>query len=103
MNKPVYLLGCPAEISVSNGRGGWEHFPVSLIGLFDVIEYMPYEPSNYVFSPLYLVVPAGTDDEDETMYTVNALDMQKQVDPKSWARELVQEREMEWAAERDWV
>lgn len=78
----VYLLGCPAYIDT---------FPCSLIGLFDVEEYLPYEPANYVQSPTYVVAPH--DGTDGPFYDVDVYDYIQHVRPAEHARQLVQERE----------
>lgn len=93
--KPVYLLGAIAEVDSTERPGMFDPEPptVCLVGLFDVIEFCPYEPSNYVYSPYYLVAPHEV--EDGPCYAVPAQDFVQQVYPDSHARELAQERDMD--------
>ena len=97
--KPVYLLGCPAEVSDDKGTFAGKPPKVSLVGLFDVEEFHPYEPSAYVHSPCYTVIPHGADPDDPLTYSVDAYDLEEQANPKAHARDLVLEREMAFAEE----
>lgn len=84
--RTVYLLGCPAYI---------DNRICSLIGLFDVEEFLPIEPANYVLSPTYVVAPHnGT---DGPFYDIDAYDYIEHVRPAEHARQLVQEREWDSA------
>lgn len=88
VGKTVYLLGCLAEVATDAGE---ENPPVSLIGLFDVEEFHPFEPSAYVYSPCFGVVAHGAG-EDPIWFYVPVQDFIEQVDPKSHASMLVEER-----------
>jgi hypothetical protein len=94
---PVYLLGCVADVADADGYFVGRPPEVCLVGLFDMIEFCPYEPSAYVWSPYYLVAPRGV--EGGRYYAVPAQDYVEQVYPDSHARELVQERMMEFREE----
>lgn len=98
-DRPAYLLGCEAQVADEDGMFTGEPPIVCLIGLFDIIEYCVAEPSAYVHSPLYIVCPHG--EEEGITYSVNAYDLEQQVDPKSHGRQLVNEREMVFAEEEE--
>lgn len=92
--KPVYLLGCVAEVADSRGHFGPGKPPqVSLMGLFDVEEFCPYEPSAYVWSPYFLVCSHYDQRDYPQYYAVPAQDFEQQVHPDSYAREVELERE----------
>lgn len=101
IGKTVYLLGALAETSFGPAYEDQPR-PCSLIGLFDVVEYLPFEPSNYVWTPGFLVVPHGYDgDLDDGCYFVAAQTYEEQVHPAMHARMLVQERDMANAEEME--
>src|SRR5436305_428701 len=90
--KTVYLLGCPAQVSDGCGNAA----DCSLIGLFDVEEFLPYEPGAYCFEDGFLLVPTTSDHEniENPMFFVTAWDFDAQVHPREHALQLVAEREM---------
>jgi hypothetical protein len=74
---------------------------VILNGLYVVSEYCPYEPSAYVHSPQFVVVPEDGEQVDPAEFIIDADEFDKQVWPKTYGRALVQEREAAFAAEDD--
>lgn len=81
----VALTACPAD------EDGTQIF---LSGLFDVIEFMPYEPSNYVHSPGFIVGRMeDRENPDAPTWWIDEADMIEQVSPATHASMLVQERE----------
>lgn len=89
LGQTVALTLCPAEDDC-----GGQH---RISGLFDVEEFLPYEPSNYVHESGYHVFRAG---EGETpCYFVKYEDLWEQVDPQSTGRQLELERWLEQRAE----
>lgn len=100
MRSPVYLLGALAEVSDERGMFAGDRREVCLFGLFDVLEFHPVEPSAYVHSPCFTVAPMGVD--DGVTYSIDAHEYDRQVNPREYGRELVQERRMVFAAEENW-
>lgn len=110
----VALTKCPAEYRGEDGE--WVKTTIS--GLFELVEYHPYEPSNYVWSACWTVArhnapclsvmhdelacgDAGEPDEQWCencrYYDVDDYMLVEQVDPKAHGRLLEMEREMEFA------
>ena len=78
----VALTGCP-----TSDEG------IFLSGLFDVIEFCPYEPSNYVHSPGFILTSVeDRENADAPMWWVDEDDLIAQVDPRAYGRQLAQER-----------
>lgn len=102
VGRTVALTGCLSEAYNGTVDGKGEYLMCSILGgLFVVEEFHPYEPSNYVFSPAYTVVPA--DEPERGEFWIAAQDLEEQVDPAGHARMLVLEREMAFAEEESWV
>lgn len=68
---------------------------VTLSGLYDVLEFNPTEPSAYVYSPCWTLVPHDAVD-DEVTFCVDADVFESQVWPASYGRALAQERELDF-------
>jgi hypothetical protein len=101
VGKTVALTGCLAEAYNESANG---YFPCSIRGgLFVVTEFHPFEPSAYVWSPGYSVSPADDSDADAYLFWVAAQDLEEQVNPHGHAIMLVQERDMAFAEENDFV
>lgn len=99
IGKTVYLLGALAETQKAEPTyDGDDFYPCSLIGLFTVDEFHPYEPSAYQWSPGYTVVPVNYKDGD-MVYFVAEQTFNEQVFPRAHAAMLVAEREMDFAEE----
>lgn len=94
----VYFLGALADVSDERGMFAGEPRRVCLIGLFDVLEFHPYEPSAYVWDEGFTVTPH--DQNDGPIYWVNGYVFDEQVNPGDYGRGLADEREMEFEAER---
>lgn len=90
--RTIYLLGPVCQVTTG---ATFDLVPpeVCIFGLFDVIEFCPYEPSNYVWSPYFLVCPHGQ--EEGPCYALSAQDYDEQVNPKSHALNLRDERDMD--------
>lgn len=102
LKRTVYFLGALAETNFGYVWDVGQPCPVSLIGLFDVIEFMTYEPSAYVWSPGYLVVPHGQKDIEHA-YFVGVDTYEAQVNPSSYAMSLAMERDMDNHEEREYT
>jgi hypothetical protein len=87
----VALVLCPATTFVNGDQ-------VHISGLYDVEEFQPCEPTNYVLSPCWLVASR----DNGIYYYIDASDFGQQVWPESYGRSLVQEREMAFAEEEPW-
>lgn len=104
LGSTVALTLCPAQ--KGNFEGEWEQdenhraifHPIS--GLFIVEEFQPYEPSAYSWDTGWIL--CRKDGDGKTSYFVSDDDLWAQVNPQSYGRNLVVERDMELAAERDW-
>lgn len=91
-----YLEGCKAEVQV---EGKWTS--TVLEGDYEIVEFMPYEPSAYVNSAGFLICPAGWDPEveldDDHLWFVEEWDLIEQIDPPAYKRFVEQERAYERA------
>jgi hypothetical protein len=94
IGQTVAFVGCPAAYQDPEGPGG---IPVILDGLFVVEEYSPTDRAAFIDEPQYGV----SENAAGPMYYVNAEEFTKQVWPKSYGRELEQEREMTLHAEEN--
>jgi hypothetical protein len=83
----VALTLCPAD--TMTGR------EIFVSGLWGIEEFLPYEPANHVHEAGYVLARASA----PFGVFVTADDLREQVDPDSHARQLVQEREFEYASE----
>jgi hypothetical protein len=93
----VALTRCPAI-----GTGTVDHGVEEISGLFILVEFLPFEPSNYVWSPTWVVMSARTAYEgafEAPTWDVDAHVLFEQVDPQGYGRMLVQEREQRLAEE----
>jgi hypothetical protein len=70
---------------------------IKINGRHVVEEFLPYEPSAYVWSPCFLLIPEGVDDSSAEVLavTVDADDLERAVDPEAVERREAQEREWE--------
>jgi hypothetical protein len=92
IGQTVCFVGAPASDS--------DGVPYTLDGLFAVDEFLPYERSNFVHEAGWIVVDVeDIGKERVTSYFVTADEFEKQVWPKSYGRQIVQEREFQMAAE----
>jgi hypothetical protein len=93
VNKTIVLWQCPASDHKGND--------IKISGLYFVDQFCPYEPSNYVWSACYDLCPAGLDFpvELDKFVSVDVDRFTEQVDPQSYGRQLVQEREMDFYEE----
>ena len=95
-NTTVYLFGI-------KGYRNSESIDVPS-GLYEVVEYCGIEPSAYIFSPYYLICSADSphDDWEDNCYEIDVDDFESQVNPKSYGRNLAQEKEIELEQELEY-
>lgn len=72
-------------------------------GLFVLEDYEPYEPSAYQWEGGWILFPEGEQDNPDIQYFVTDADLIPQVNPKLHGQMLVEEREMEFMAEREYA
>src|SRR4051812_44470377 len=85
----IALVGCKAW------KGTVE---CEISGLFTLEEFLPYEPAAHQHEEGWTVLPEGATDEGAEFF-VDSWTLVEQTDPTTYAAMLVQEREMEIAAE----
>ena len=79
---------------------GNDPFPVTISGLFDVIERETPDPAAGLFGHNWLICPHGSDpDAEPVVYVVDDYDFVAQVFPAEHAARLVAEREMDFCEE----
>lgn len=95
VGRTVALVGCRAYRHGTNE-------PHLVTGLFELVEYLPYEPSNYVHEPQFIVIPDGAPDDtlinNQEIY-ITAEDLWPQLDPKGYGRHMAQKHKQELAEE----
>lgn len=89
----VVLFGCDAWISEGNEQS-------IVTGLYVIEEFVPCEPSAYQWEAGCHLYELGGEDHDAYIF-VSADKLLEQLYPDSHARQLVQEREMDFHEERN--
>jgi hypothetical protein len=74
-------------------------------GQFEVIEFCPIEPSNYVWSPCFILSPPLTEGavewSEKSDFTIDADVLDELIDPEGYARRQEQEDELYNRIEED--
>lgn len=86
--KIVYLFGLKGNNS--DGK------KTKVSGLYEVIEFVPYEPAAYVWSDCVVLCPveySRADNWEDYIVDIDVGLFESQVNPKSYGRNLVVERE----------
>jgi hypothetical protein len=95
----VALTSCPCKFRIDTA----ENIDIKLSGLFVLDENYPYDPSSYIWEACWDLYSKNDDppDADTVFYSVPHDVLVEQVEPKEHAKQLVLEREMEFA-EEEW-
>lgn len=98
VGRTIAVVGLHADVNADSRDDAGHTEEIS--GLFIPFEYLPYEPSNYVFAPCYLLTRLGQQDDPlAPSYCVDAMDLWEQVAPGEYAEMKARERELEMSME----